>query len=153
MPANVNIATQEIVQMAKDADPMGKRTLGVMRKPDRIKVPRMRSRCPRTWELRGWLVLGSRSSLRVSRVGAKWHRFSWQVCGSSETQALIHSSGNATWIMYTSSDEFPNPGNAERCGCCRVGLGCCLESVRAEVDEAAQSSHAEPTQEMSADLF
>ncbi len=36
VPANVDIATQEIVQMAKDADPMGKRTLGVLTKPDLV---------------------------------------------------------------------------------------------------------------------
>ena len=88
-----------------------------------------------------------------AQVGAECHRFPRQVCGSGETQALIHPSGSATWIAYTSSGEFPNPGNAERCGRCHVRLGWCLESMRAEVDEAAQSSHAEPTQEMSADRF
>lgn len=34
VPANVDIATQEIVQMGEDADPKGKRTLGVLTKPD-----------------------------------------------------------------------------------------------------------------------
>ncbi|KAL9601258.1 MAG: hypothetical protein Q9219_002663 [cf. Caloplaca sp. 3 TL-2023] len=36
VPANVDIATQEIVQMAEDADPSGKRTLGVLTKPDLV---------------------------------------------------------------------------------------------------------------------
>jgi hypothetical protein len=36
VPANVDIATQEIVQMAEDADPGKKRTLGVLTKPDLV---------------------------------------------------------------------------------------------------------------------
>ena len=36
VPANVDIATQEIVQMAEDADPNGERTLGVLTKPDLV---------------------------------------------------------------------------------------------------------------------
>ena len=36
MPANVDIATQEIVQMAEDADPQRRRTLGVLTKPDLV---------------------------------------------------------------------------------------------------------------------
>lgn len=36
VPANVDIATQEIIQMAEDADPHGKRTLGVLTKPDLV---------------------------------------------------------------------------------------------------------------------
>lgn len=34
--ANVDIATQEIIQMAEDADPHGQRTLGVLTKPDLV---------------------------------------------------------------------------------------------------------------------
>ena len=36
VPANVDIATQEIIQMAEDADPHGLRTLGVLTKPDLV---------------------------------------------------------------------------------------------------------------------
>ena len=36
VPANVDIATQEIIQMAEDADPRGQRTLGVLTKPDLV---------------------------------------------------------------------------------------------------------------------
>jgi hypothetical protein len=36
VPANVDIATQEIIQMAEDADPNGQRTLGVLTKPDLV---------------------------------------------------------------------------------------------------------------------
>ncbi|KAI1933496.1 hypothetical protein LOZ66_006398 [Ophidiomyces ophidiicola] len=36
VPANVNIATQEIVEMAKELDPEGERTLGVLTKPDLV---------------------------------------------------------------------------------------------------------------------
>ena len=36
MPANVDIATQEIVHMAEEADPEGGRTLGVLTKPDLV---------------------------------------------------------------------------------------------------------------------
>ena len=36
MPANVDIATQEIVHMAEEVDPEGKRTLGVLTKPDLV---------------------------------------------------------------------------------------------------------------------
>ncbi|PVH86671.1 hypothetical protein DL98DRAFT_449952 [Cadophora sp. DSE1049] len=36
VPANVDIATQEIIQMAEDADPDGQRTLGVLTKPDLV---------------------------------------------------------------------------------------------------------------------
>ncbi len=36
VPANVDVATQEIVQLAEDADPKGKRTLGVITKPDLV---------------------------------------------------------------------------------------------------------------------
>jgi len=36
VPANVDIATQEICQMAEDADPNGQRTLGVLTKPDLV---------------------------------------------------------------------------------------------------------------------
>ncbi|KAL5325396.1 hypothetical protein ACEPPN_006521 [Leptodophora sp. 'Broadleaf-Isolate-01'] len=36
VPANVDIATQEIIQMAEDADPGGQRTLGVLTKPDLV---------------------------------------------------------------------------------------------------------------------
>ena len=36
VPANVDIATQEIIQMAEDADPHGQRTLGVLTKPDLV---------------------------------------------------------------------------------------------------------------------
>lgn len=35
-PANIDIATQEIIQMAEDADPDGRRTLGVLTKPDLV---------------------------------------------------------------------------------------------------------------------
>jgi hypothetical protein len=34
--ANVDIATQEIIQMAEDADPNGQRTLGVLTKLDLV---------------------------------------------------------------------------------------------------------------------
>ena len=36
MPANVDIATQEIAHMAEEADPEGGRTLGVLTKPDLV---------------------------------------------------------------------------------------------------------------------
>jgi len=36
VPANVDIATQEIVQMAEDADKTRQRTLGVLTKPDLV---------------------------------------------------------------------------------------------------------------------
>ena len=36
VPANVDIATQEIIEMARDVDPDGERTLGVLTKPDLI---------------------------------------------------------------------------------------------------------------------
>jgi hypothetical protein len=36
VPANVDIATQEIIQMAEDADPDGTRTLKVLTKPDLV---------------------------------------------------------------------------------------------------------------------
>ncbi|XMA20789.1 hypothetical protein WAI453_013580 [Rhynchosporium graminicola] len=36
VPANVDIATQEIIQIAEDADPGGQRTLGVLTKPDLV---------------------------------------------------------------------------------------------------------------------
>jgi hypothetical protein len=36
VPANVDIATQEIIQMAEDADIHGQRTLGVLTKPDLV---------------------------------------------------------------------------------------------------------------------
>lgn len=36
IPANVDVATQEILQLAADVDPDGKRTLGVLTKPDLV---------------------------------------------------------------------------------------------------------------------
>ncbi|KAL2817509.1 P-loop containing nucleoside triphosphate hydrolase protein [Aspergillus cavernicola] len=36
VPANVDIATQEIIERARDADPEGQRTLGVLTKPDLV---------------------------------------------------------------------------------------------------------------------
>ena len=36
IPANVDIATQEILTMAADVDPSGQRTLGVITKPDLV---------------------------------------------------------------------------------------------------------------------
>lgn len=36
VPANVNIATQEIIQMAEDTNPHGQRMLGVLTKPDLV---------------------------------------------------------------------------------------------------------------------
>ncbi len=36
VPSNVDIATQEILEMAKEADPKGERTLGVLTKPDLV---------------------------------------------------------------------------------------------------------------------
>src|SRR5438034_10826177 len=36
IPANVDIATQEILSMAKEVDPHGQRTLGVVTKPDLV---------------------------------------------------------------------------------------------------------------------
>lgn len=36
IPANVDIATQEILEMARETDPEGNRTLGVLTKPDLI---------------------------------------------------------------------------------------------------------------------
>jgi len=36
VPANVDVATQEIIQMAEDADPDRKRTLAVLTKPDLV---------------------------------------------------------------------------------------------------------------------
>src|SRR5688572_26633641 len=34
VPANVDLATQEILEMAKEVDPNGHRTIGVLTKPD-----------------------------------------------------------------------------------------------------------------------
>jgi Dynamin central region/Dynamin family/Dynamin GTPase effector domain len=36
VPANVDIATQEILSMAEEADPLGERTMGVLTKPDLV---------------------------------------------------------------------------------------------------------------------
>jgi hypothetical protein len=36
VPANVDLATQEILEMAKDVDPEGLRTAGVLTKPDLV---------------------------------------------------------------------------------------------------------------------
>jgi hypothetical protein len=36
VPANVDVATQEILEMAVDVDPDGERTLGVLTKPDLV---------------------------------------------------------------------------------------------------------------------
>lgn len=36
VPANVDIATQEIIEMARELDPKGERTLGVITKPDLV---------------------------------------------------------------------------------------------------------------------
>lgn len=36
IPCNVDIATQEILKLAKDADPSGSRTMGVLTKPDLV---------------------------------------------------------------------------------------------------------------------
>ena len=36
IPANVDIATQEILEMAEEVDPHGERTLGVLTKPDLV---------------------------------------------------------------------------------------------------------------------
>jgi hypothetical protein len=36
VPANVDVATQEILEMAHDVDPEGQRTLGVLTKPDLV---------------------------------------------------------------------------------------------------------------------
>jgi hypothetical protein len=34
VPANVDLATQEILELARESDPHGDRTLGVLTKPD-----------------------------------------------------------------------------------------------------------------------
>ncbi|KAH8171347.1 dynamin family protein [Sarocladium implicatum] len=39
LPANVDIATQEILQLAEKYDPAGKRTIGVLTKPDLVTEP------------------------------------------------------------------------------------------------------------------
>jgi hypothetical protein len=36
VPANIDIATQEIIQMAEDTDPDGHKTLRVLTKPDLV---------------------------------------------------------------------------------------------------------------------
>lgn len=36
IPANVDVATQEILEMAKEVDPEGDRTLGILTKPDLV---------------------------------------------------------------------------------------------------------------------
>lgn len=36
VPANVDAATQEILEMARDVDPDGDRTVGVLTKPDLV---------------------------------------------------------------------------------------------------------------------
>jgi hypothetical protein len=36
VPANVDIATQEILEMARELDPSGERTIGVLTKPDLV---------------------------------------------------------------------------------------------------------------------
>ena len=56
-----------------------------------------------------------------AQVGDECDRFPGQVCRSREIQAIIHPSGDATWFVYAFSDVLLNPGNAERCGRCRVG--------------------------------
>jgi Dynamin central region/Dynamin family len=38
LPANVDIATQEILELAEEADPQGVRTLGVLTKPDLVEA-------------------------------------------------------------------------------------------------------------------
>ena len=38
VPANVDITTQEILQMAEDCDPGGERTLGILTKPDLVDI-------------------------------------------------------------------------------------------------------------------
>lgn len=36
VPANVDVATQEILELARDCDPEGDRTLGILTKPDLV---------------------------------------------------------------------------------------------------------------------
>lgn len=73
VPANIDIATQEIVQMAEDADPTGRRTLGVLTKPDLVdkgaedKVSL--SKDMKTTEL---ILSGPRISPRVRRQLWPW---------------------------------------------------------------------------------
>ena len=57
MPANVDIATQEIVHMAELADPHRKRTLGVLTKPDLVDKGAEDKVCPSEMHLRLVLTL------------------------------------------------------------------------------------------------
>ncbi|KAM7197752.1 interferon-induced GTP-binding protein Mx1 [Naviculisporaceae sp. PSN 640] len=58
VPCNVDIATQEILKMAKDADPDGSRTMGVLTKPD-LATERATQQCVID------LVQGKRQYLRL----------------------------------------------------------------------------------------
>lgn len=73
VPANVDIATQEIVQMAEDADPTGKRTLGVLTKPDLVdKGAEDKVLLSINLRITELMLLGPRSNPRVSRPLWPW---------------------------------------------------------------------------------
>lgn len=58
LPSNVDIATQEILELAEEYDPKGERTLGVLTKPDLVLEPGMQAAvCD--------LVLGNKRALNL----------------------------------------------------------------------------------------
>lgn len=73
VPANVDIATQEIVQMAEDADPTGRRTLGVLTKPDLVdKGAEDKVSLSKDMKITELMLSGPRISPRVRRQLWPW---------------------------------------------------------------------------------
>lgn len=75
IPANVDIATQEILQMAEDVDPEGIRTLGILTKPDLVdpgaEVPVLNLLANKTHILtHGWHVVLNPGQAKLAVAGS-----------------------------------------------------------------------------------
>lgn len=89
MPCNVDIATQEILNLAEKADPEGTRTMGVLTKPDLTMEAATR-------EVIMDLIMGKRSHLKLGYCVVK------NRSADDNTSSLAHDNSSALSGRYSS---------------------------------------------------
>jgi GTPase SAR1 family protein len=101
LPSNVHISTQEILQMAKTADPYGCSTMGVLTKPDLVTENTSR-------DIIKDLVSGERNQLRLGYFVVKSR--------SADDQSLEFSDCLLQEAKFFNDDAWRSVASSGRCG-------------------------------------
>lgn len=122
IPCNVDIATQEILELAKEADPQGSRTMGVLTKPDLVLERTMKQtildlvRGRRQYLKLGYCVVQNRSSddanstlkMRDEKERAFFQQDPWSTIASSKRVGVSALKVRLRdLLMDVSKREFP----------------------------------------------